>query len=291
MRTQFRFCIMLARLSDPLRRHPVAWFYGLTCLISWTGAFLVAAPALLRREPVSQLTGLLMFPAMLLGPPLSGILLTGLLEGRTGLRALLARFSPRRVITRSAVLLLLPPALIFMVLATMSRVASPNFAPNLFLPGFFFGVPAGLLEEVGWIGFAFPRLCAGQSRLKASVQLGLLWSLWHLPVINYLGAVTPHGQWWPVYFLAFALAMTAMRVLIGWMVSDSNSLLLAQLMHISSTGSLVVLSPPRASAAQETLWYAVYGVLLWCAVFAGTLFLGRWRKGQRSEEALTRQAV
>ena len=281
---------MLPWLSSPLRRRPVAWFYGLTCLISWTGALLVAAPALLRHEPVSQFTGLLMFPAMLFGPPLSGILLTAFLEGRAGLRVLLASLSPRRLMMRSAVLLFLPPALIFVVLTVISRLASPIFAPNLFLLGFFFGFPAGLLEEVGWTGFAYPHLCAGQSRFRASIQLGLLWSCWHLPVINYLGAVSPHGQWWPAYFLAFALAMTAMRVLIGWMVSESNSLLVAQMMHISSTGSLVVLSPPRVSAAQEALWYAVYGVLLWCVVLAGGFSLGRWRKGRRSGEALARQA-
>jgi hypothetical protein len=37
-------------------------------------------------------------------------------------------------------------------------------------------------------------------------------------------------------------------------------------MHISSTGSLVVLSPPAVSARQEVIWYALYGVALWIAV-------------------------
>ena len=221
-----------------------------------------------------------MFPAMLLGPPLSGILLTALLDGRAGLQSLFARLSLRGAMARSAVLLLLPPALILIALAGMSQLASPIFAPNFFLPGFLFGLPAGLLEEVGWTGFLDPRLCSGQSPFKSRVQLGVLWSIWHLPVINYLGAVTLHGRWWPAYFLAFALSMTAMRVLIGWIVSDSNSLLLAQLMHISSTGSLVVLSPQHVSAAQEAVWYAVYGALLWCVVFAGAFLLGRGLKGE-----------
>jgi hypothetical protein len=44
------------------------------------------------------------------------------------------------------------------------------------------------------------------------VWLGLLWSAWHLPVIDYLGVATPHGEYWLPFFLAFALAMTAMRV-------------------------------------------------------------------------------
>ncbi len=50
--------------------------------------------------------------------------------------------------------------------------------------------------------------------------------------------------------------MTAMRVLIAWTYSNTNSVLLAQLLHASSTGSLAVFSP-HVTAAQESLWYAI----------------------------------
>jgi membrane protease YdiL (CAAX protease family) len=82
--------------------------------------------------------------------------------------------------------------------------------------GVLFGVPAGLLEEIGWTGFAFPRKSSRHNPLGASILLGLLWSLWHLPVVNYLGTATPHGAYWFPFFLVFAFAMTAMRVLISW---------------------------------------------------------------------------
>ncbi|MGA8043024.1 MAG: CPBP family intramembrane glutamic endopeptidase, partial [Terracidiphilus sp.] len=272
--------LMLPGCQGVCHRHPVASYYGMTCFISWTGALLVAAPALVRHEPVSRTMGVLMFPAMLLGPPLSAILLTGVLEGRAGLLDLTSSLSLRRVTGKGTTMLLIPPALILTVLMTMRWLVAPVFAPNIFLPGFLFGIPAGLLEEVGWTGFAYPRLFAGRSQLAASVELGLLWSCWHLPVINYLGAVTPHGRWWPAYFLAFALAMTAMRVLISWLYANTRSLTLAQWMHISSTGSLVVLSPPHVSAAQEALWYALYGVLLWLAALTvGHCFGGPQKQG------------
>jgi uncharacterized protein len=57
-----------------------------------------------------------------------------------------------------------------------------------------------------------------------------------------------------------------MKVLICWLYVNTKSVLLAQLTHASSTGALVVLSPPRASAAQETLWYGVYALSLWIVV-------------------------
>lgn len=112
------------------------------------------------------------------------------------------------------------------------------------------------------MGYAFPRLCSKYSDLVSGVILGLLWGVWHLPVIDYLGTATPHSSYWIPYFLAFTAAMTAVRVLIAWVYANTKSVVLAQLMHASSTGSLVVLSPPHVTSAQEALWYAVYGVAL-----------------------------
>jgi hypothetical protein len=59
------------------------------------------------------------------------------------------------------------------------------------------------------------------------------------------------------------VAMTAMRVLLVWVYSNTGSLLLAQLTHASSTGFLIILDPSGLSPAHGTLWYAVYAVVLW----------------------------
>jgi len=105
--------------------------------------------------------------------------------------------------------------------------------------------------------------------------LGVLWGVWHLPVVDYLGTTTPHGAFWFPYFVAFPAAMTAMRVLIAWVYANTKSLLLAQFMHMSSTGSLVIFSPARVTAAQETLWYSVYAAALWLVV---VVVVVRWGK-------------
>jgi len=60
--------------------------------------------------------------------------------------------------------------------------------------------------------------------------------------------------------------MTAMRVLIAWLYANTKSVFLTQLMHVSSTGSLVALSPPAVTAQQEAMWYGIYAVILWVVV-------------------------
>jgi uncharacterized protein len=257
------------RQSKPgsfLQSHSVTAYFLLAFTISWLGALAVAAPHLLRHQPLPKITGILMFPAMLLGPSLGGIFLTGIVAGKTGLRDLFSRLLPAGIRPHWYAPLLLPPVLVLTLLFTLKTFLSPVYTPNLFLMGVFFGVPAGLLEEIGWSGFAFPKMSSHDNALGASMLLGLLWGLWHLPVVNYLGTATPHGAYWFPFFLAFTFAMTAMRVLICWLYTNTKSLLIAQFMHISSTGSLVVFSPPAVSAQQEVIWYALYGVALWIAV-------------------------
>jgi hypothetical protein len=67
-----------------------------------------------------------------------------------------------------------------------------------------------------------------------------------------------------------------MRVLIVWTYSNTKSVLLSQLLHASYTGSFVIFSPPHVTAAQESLWYAVYGIALWLVVaIVATVFSKR----------------
>jgi membrane protease YdiL (CAAX protease family) len=247
-------------------RHPVAAYFLLTFAVSWLGAFAVAAPHLLRGEAIPKFAGLMMFPAMLLGPSVVGIVLTGLVDGSNGLRDLFARMRRIRFPARWYAALLIPPALVLTVLFCMKTFVSPDFAPNRFWIGISFGLVAGFFEEIGWMGYVFPKMRRKENAMAPAILLGLLWGAWHIPVIDYLGTSTPHGAYWLPFFLAFTAAMTAMRVLIAWTYANTKSVVLAQLFHASSTGSLVIFSPPRVTAAQESLWYAIYAAALWLVV-------------------------
>jgi len=255
-----------AQPKSIIARHPVAAYFLSTFAVSWLGAFAVAAPYLLRGEAIPKFAGLMMFPAMLLGPSLVSIVLTWLADGRNGLRDLFARMRRVRIPAPWYAALLIPPALVLAVLLCMKTFVSPDFAPNRFWIGIAFGCVAGFFEEIGWMGFAFPKMRRAENALAPAILVGLLWGAWHIPVIDYLGTSTPHGAYWFPFFLSFTAAMTAIRVLIAWTYVNTNSVALAQLLHACSTGSLVIFSPPRVTAAQESLWYGVYALALWLLV-------------------------
>lgn len=249
-----------------VERRPVLSYFALTFAISWLGAFLIVAPKLVRGEAVPRLSGVLMFPVMLVGPCVSGIALTRIIDGRSGIRGLFSRVRRVSVPVQWYAALLIPFSVILIVLLTIKSFVSAVFAPGSFFMGIAFGFPAGFFEEIGWTGYALPKMCRKTNALAASILLGFVWGLWHLPVIDFLGTAAPHGKSLAAYFLAFSAAMTAMRVLIAWTYVNTESVFLAQLMHVSSTSSLVVLSPARVNSQQEALWYWVYALALWAAV-------------------------
>jgi uncharacterized protein len=128
------------------------------------------------------------------------------------------------------------------------------------------GLGAGYLEDLGWTGFALPRLLHRSGWLTAGLLLGSVWGLWHL-LADYWGNA---DTWGPLYAPRFLLwcgaSFTAYRILIAWAYSHTNSLLLAQLMHAGFTGGQVLLAPVLAPSARGLVWYAAFAGALWLIV-------------------------
>jgi hypothetical protein len=61
---------------------------------------------------------------------------------------------------------------------------------------------------------------------------------------------------------------------IAWVYTNTGSLRMAQMLHASSTGCLVVLGAPAVSAGQEALWYGCYAAALWLVVTVVVVLTG-----------------
>jgi membrane protease YdiL (CAAX protease family) len=93
--------------------------------------------------------------------------------------------------------------------------------------GFLFS-PLG--EEIGWRGFALPRLTKHMSALSAALLTGVIWIVWHAPVFlvpPLERAIFPPG----LSYLAFACMALPVSVLISWVYLNGRSLLLPVFFH------------------------------------------------------------
>jgi membrane protease YdiL (CAAX protease family) len=257
-------------------RHPVAGYFALAYAVSWSGVLLVAGPGGVPgdAEQVAALLPLVAL-AMLAGPAAAGLLLTALLDGREGLRALGARLVRWRVGAGwYAAALLTAPTLLLAALAPLA-LASPAFLPaaataadraGVVAFALAAGLGAGLFEELGWTGFATPRVLRRHGVLAAGLLVGVPWWAWHA-LADYWGGAG-YGGWYLPHLLLWGAALPAYRVLMTRAYARTGSLLLAVLMHAAFTGGQALLGPAWTTAGAAVLWYGAFALALWAAVAA-----------------------
>jgi membrane protease YdiL (CAAX protease family) len=249
------------KIREFARRHPVGLYFTFAFAISWVGTLLTAGPMFVRGDTpeLQDLAGTGI--AMLAGPFLAGLAMTYLVKGSPGIRDLFSRIIRWRVAGRWYAALLIFPILILAISLALSAWAFPELRPTFFAPGILMGLFAGLVEEVGWMGFAFPMMKSKRSILATGIYLGFLHALWHI-VADFLGNYRAFGWYWLPCFAGFFVFVIALRVLIVWVYANTESLLLAQLMHASSSGFLSIFIPIGIAGVDWAVFYGVYAVVL-----------------------------
>jgi membrane protease YdiL (CAAX protease family) len=267
-----------------VKSHPVVSYFALVFAISWGGVLTVVGVGP-GGFPGTKEQSEMLFPfvylAMLVGPSVTGIVLTGLLYGRSGLRELLSRLLKWRVGARWQAVAILTAPLLYIAVLLVLALASPVFLPSIFVSdekptlllfGIAVGLGAGFFEELGWTGFAVPTLLRlRHGVLGTGLIVGVLWGAWHF-LTTFWGSGTASGALSLAIFVPgvlFAVGiLPAYRVLMVWVYDRTNgSLLVAMLMHASLTASMLILGPLATGAALAT-YILVLAAALWVVVGA-----------------------
>ncbi len=166
------------------------------------------------------------------GPTLAALFITWLVNGQDGLKELFSRISKWRV-KPIWWIIAFSPLWLFALVAIVQRIIQGDWQ-DLNLLGQVHFLPQlnpvtalllwiftfGLGEEIGWRGFALPRLQRNRSALSASLILTILWALWH----------------WPMFFYNLDSSF-----IIGWLLSLAAGTIVFTWLYNSSRGSVLIL--------------------------------------------------
>jgi membrane protease YdiL (CAAX protease family) len=264
-----------------LARHPLVAFFVMAYACSW----LVWAPWVLGGDGAGLLpinisqtaSGYLNATAILAGPTLAAFIMTATTEGREGVRRLLGRYVLWRVGLRWYMFALLGVPLIMLLgtmvysmeLPNLGALGGPSYLLSYLLSFALVTVLGGpLLEEGGWRGFALPRMERLHGPLLASLILGILWALWHLPEFLVPSWTAAMGGGSIVVITLFTITAVTFTVVITWVFNNTRaSLLLAILVHASIDtfgGTLAAIFPAKAvtSAFPYMIGFGVVALVL-----------------------------
>lgn len=270
---------------------PILIYFALTFVISWGGLLLVSGGPDGFPHSKEEFQNLLpiFIPIVLAGPSVACLLLTALVSGKAGFRELLSRLLRWRVGVRYyAMALLIAPLVLVLELLALSLV-SPTFLPGFFAAdakapllsmGLLAGLVVGFFEELGWIGFATPRLLRQYGVVTTGLIVGLLWGAWHIFLNGVWVVDVFKGGLPPVLFLTargvgdLVGLLPAYRVIMTWVYDRTGSLLVAMLMHASLTACTIVFEPQGLSGGIIVIYDLVSAAAMW-AVAASVIAIIR----------------
>jgi membrane protease YdiL (CAAX protease family) len=268
-----------------IARYPLVAFF----ILAFVGSWIVWLPLVLAGNnlllPSTAISPSLRFILTVLapfaGPTLAAFVMTAVIDGTAGVRALLRRYVQWRFgVLWYLVALVGPPLVLGVSIAALYGTAAlpllgeqalqigATFLINLVVILLIGGI---LAEEPGWRGFALPRLQARYGALMGSIVLGVLWSLWHIPLI-----LTPGGVTWTGSFALFAVGVVALAILHTWVFNSTRaSLLSVMLFHAAINTSVRMILPNVPGLSRDHGNLVLVGVYVLVALVVVVLTKGR----------------
>ncbi len=265
----------IATALNSWKTHPLVIFFILAYAITWSLSWLIS-PSLSQAGSSAGglvVVGLLVNVLVLGGPTLAAAIVTAVKEGQSGLKKLFGAIGIWRISPWWYLFILAYPLILHLVVVNIDHWLGGE------QPAFFvatYGVVSPLVyglgvivlnlfrsfgEEVGWRGFALPRLQAHFGPLWASLILGILWGAWHFNPMN-----LPVLMKNPVWYL---LSIVGTTFIYTWVYNRTQgSLLVAMLFHTFLNAAEWVI--PIGLAEGDVSRYVINTILIWLVV--GVLF-------------------
>ena len=262
---------MTSRQLSWLKRHPVSAGFLLMFAFTWPVDLWAAADShgwtSVSIPPILPLLVGYGFVA-------ASLVMTGVLDGRAGIRGLLRQFLVWRIgLLWYAVVLLGAPFVDLVAIAVHVLLggAMPDFTQpfarqvvgsldlGIALPLFFLFMVFANGEEIGWRGYALARLQVRHTALVASAVVGVVWAFWHIPKFLTAGSAQDYPFW------LFLLDSIAKSIIFAWVYnSTGGSLWAVTLLHASVNTSVVFL--PIVPAAIDDVRPTLIAIGLRCLV-------------------------
>jgi uncharacterized protein len=219
-------------------RYPVLTYYLLALAFSWSILLLLGA---VKQGWIDLQIPFSIHYLAAFGPMLAALITTAATSGVEGLRELWGRMTKWRVGWKWALFCIFSPAVVFFLSIPIVRLIKGEW-PDLrllgqanYLPYLGIGViiiwiaTYGFGEETGWRGFALPRLQKRMSAARATLLLGVMWVVWHLPAFLYLETLQEMGL---IFLPGFIFGVLCGAVIFTWMYNGTGgSVLMVALWH------------------------------------------------------------
>ncbi|MER7269828.1 CPBP family intramembrane glutamic endopeptidase [Micromonospora carbonacea] len=286
---------MVVKLRGLVRRWPVASFFALAYVLSWSWwvPIAVAGGVVRGGDPwPTHMPGLL-------GPLLAAVTVTAVTGGRAAVAGYVGRLWRWRGGWRTALLTASPLAMLAVGLAAVALAGQPappwrdlfviSGLPSAALPMLLgLVVLNGLGEEGGWRGFAQEQLQARHGPVRAALLTAVGWAVWHAPLFVILATFRGFR---PAVLPGFFLGMVAGAVVLAFVYNAAGGgVAAAACWHVAYNLSSASAAASGTVAAVSTtvvmLWAVVLLVMAWRGARRGApspLLAGRRRAGSEPQ--------
>jgi CAAX protease family protein len=267
-----------------LQRYPLVSFFVLSYLLFLIAILIIGA--IVSLTPLPDIWMGLLIAVAAWTPNAAAVIVIGVTEGKAQIKDLFAGCLQWRIRPWWVLIGLAPIPIAFVsagLYAIFAGVVIPEgtagLAPStLVLMAFFHIIQGATGEELGWRGFALPRLQRRFSPLVSAIILGLVVSGWH----GLLHLVSPTGvpEW------QFWLLMASYSVIVAWAYNGTQgNLLIAMLFHFAFNFSLELVSAGLGLVPLESL-FAIRTAIYAALVVALVIVTGKnLSKGKASSES------